>query len=106
MGGPQNYNPKEFIYRVGTFFLLIGVGLLIFFMLSEAAEEPQFNYFCGSMVLLVIGFIFRSQYRKAVVSSGRFSVLKRILRRGGGGGGKKSKSKKEEEYEDDEYEEE
>jgi len=103
MGEPANYNPKEFIYRVGTFFLLVGVGLLIFFMLSEAAEEPLFNYFCWSMVLLTIGFMFRAQYKRATVSSGRFSILKRLFGRGGGGGGGKSSKKDEEEY-DDEYE--
>lgn len=104
MGEPANYNRKEFVYRVGTFFLLIGVGLLIFFMLSEAAEQPQFNYFCGSMVLLIVGFMFRAQYKKAKVSSGRFSILKRMFNRGGGGGG--GGSRKEEEYDDDEYEDE
>jgi hypothetical protein len=82
MGEPQNYNRKEFVYRVGTFFLLVGTGLLIFFMLSEAAEQPQLNYFCGSMILITFGFIFRAQYRRSVVSSGRFSILKRLFKRG------------------------
>ena len=106
MGEPANYNRKEFVYRVGTFFLLVGVGLLIFFMLSEAAEQPQFNYFCGSMILLIIGFVFRAQYKKAQVSSGRFSIFKRISKKGSsGGGGGRSKAAQEEEYED-EYEDE
>ena len=83
MGEPDNFNHKEFAYRVGTFFLLVGLGLLVFFMLSEAAEKPQFNYFCGSMILLIIGFMFRAQYRRAVASSGRFSLLKRIFSRRG-----------------------
>ncbi|HAV76917.1 MAG TPA: hypothetical protein DCX53_06135 [Anaerolineae bacterium] len=83
MGEPQDYNRKEFVYRVGTFFLLVGLGLLVFFMLSESAEQPQFNYFCGSMVLLIVGFMFRAQYKKSMASSGRFSILKRIFRRGG-----------------------
>jgi hypothetical protein len=104
MGDPQNYNPKEFIYRVGTFFLLVGVGLLIFFMLSEAAEQPQFNYFCGSMILLIIGFMFRAQYKRAVAKSGRFSIFKRLSGKGGGGG-KSSKDEKEEEEEYEEYDE-
>jgi positive regulator of sigma E activity len=85
MGEPENYDPKEFIYRVGTFFLLVGIGLLVFFMLSESADQPQFNYFCGSMVLLILGFMFRAQYRKAVASSGRFGWVKKLLNRGGGG---------------------
>jgi len=78
MGEPQGYNYKEIIYRVGTFFLLVGTGLLIFFMLSESADQPMFNYFCWSMVLLIVGFMFRAQYKKSITPSGRFSVLKRF----------------------------
>ena len=78
MGEPQDYDPKEIIYRVGTFFLLVGLGLLVFFMMSEAAGKPTFSYFCWSIVLLVVGFLFRAQYKKAVKSSGRFSILKRF----------------------------
>jgi predicted membrane channel-forming protein YqfA (hemolysin III family) len=78
MGEPQDYNPKEIIYRVGTFFLLVGLGLLVFFMMSEAAGQPTFSYFCWSIVLLIVGFLFRAQYKKAVESSGRFSILKRF----------------------------
>ncbi|HSG41824.1 MAG TPA: hypothetical protein VLA72_01605 [Anaerolineales bacterium] len=115
MGEPENYDRKEFIYRVGTFFLLVGIGLFVFFMLSEAAKQPELNYFCGSMVFFIFGFMFRSRYKKAAVSSGRFSFLKRLLGRGGGSSGSGGRSRKaakkkekqeepEEEYEDDEWE--
>jgi hypothetical protein len=83
MGKPDGYNRKEILYRIGTFFLLVGLGLLIFFMLSEAAQQTTFSYFCWSMILLMVGFIFRAQYRKAVISSGRFNLLKRLFSRGG-----------------------
>jgi len=89
MGEPESYNRKEFVHRVGTFFLLVGIGLLVFFMLSEAAKQTEFNYFCGSMVLLVLGFLFRAQYKKPVASSGRFSGVKKFFKRGGGGDGGK-----------------
>lgn len=114
MGEPESYDRKEFIHRIGTFFLLVGVGLLIFFMLSEAADEPQFNFFCWSTILLIFGFMFRAQFRKPKVSSGRFSIIKRLLGRGGGGssgGGrskkaakKKEKQEEPEEEDDDEWE--
>lgn len=82
MGEPQGYNRKEFVYRVGTFFLLVGTGLLIFFMLSEAAEQPLFSFFCWSMILLIVGFLFRAQYKKpGPPPSGRFSVLKKFKRK-------------------------
>ncbi|HEY5730647.1 MAG TPA: hypothetical protein VIS72_11385 [Anaerolineales bacterium] len=80
MGEPQGYNRKEFIYRVGTFFLLVGLGLLVFFMLSEAAGKPTFSYFCWSMILLILGFVFRAQYKKPITPSGRFSIFKRFKR--------------------------
>jgi len=97
----MGYDRKELFYRIGTFFLLVGIGLLIFFMLSESADQPQFNYFCGSMILLTMGFFFRSQYKKAVAKSGRFSIFKRLSGKGGGGGGGKSSKDEEEEYEED-----
>jgi len=78
MGAPQQFDPKEFIYRVGTFFLLVGIGLLAFFVLSEAAKAPAFSYFCWGTVLLTIGFVFRARYKRAIQSSGRFSILKML----------------------------
>jgi len=78
MGEPHEYNRREFIHRVGTFFLLVSLGLIVFFLLSEAAGTPTFEYFCWGTVLAVIGFVFRAQYRKEVASSGRFGILKRF----------------------------
>lgn len=79
MGAPQGYNRKEIIYRIGTFFLLVGIGLLAFFMLTEAAKKPTFSYFCWSMILLTLGFIFRAQYKKPLgPPSGRFGIFKRL----------------------------
>lgn len=78
MGAPQDYDPKEILYRIGTFFLLIGLGLLSLFMMSEAGRQPMFSYFCWSMVLLIVGFLFRAQYKKAITPSGRFSIFKRL----------------------------
>ena len=80
MGEPQGYNRKEFVHRVGTFFLLVAIGLLVFFLLSESAGSPMFSYFCWSTILFVIGFVFRSQYKKpASPASGRFNLLKRMI---------------------------
>ena len=78
MGEPEGSNRKEFIHRVGTFFLLVAIGLLVFFMLSEQAGKTNFDYFCWSTVLFVIAFIFRAQYRKPASSSGRFGVFKKL----------------------------
>jgi hypothetical protein len=80
MGKPEGYNYKDLIYRVGTFFLLVGIGLLTFFFLSEAARKPEISYFCWSTVLLTLGFLFRAQYKKPVQPSERFSIIKKIFK--------------------------
>lgn len=80
MGEPEQYNSKEIIHRVGTFFLIIGIGLLLIFLLSEAGGETAFQYFCGSILLIVMGFLFRAQYKRSVTPSGRFGVIKRLKR--------------------------
>jgi L-asparagine transporter-like permease len=79
MGQPQGFDYKELIYRVGTFFLLVGIGLVVLFMLSEAAQQATFSYFCLGTVLLIIGFMFRAQYKKSLPPSGRFSLIKRLM---------------------------
>lgn len=77
MGEQEPFNRNEFIYRVGTFFLVVATGLLIFFLFSESLNAPQIDLFCWSTVLFVVGFMFRAQYKKTVTPSGRFSIFNR-----------------------------
>ena len=79
MSSPQGFNRKEVVHRIGTFFILLGIGMLGFFLLSEAAKQVTFEYFCWSVLLLVIGFIFRGQFKRSVPPSGRFSLVKRLI---------------------------
>ena len=81
MGEPQGYDPKEMIYRVGTFFLLVGIGLMVFFILSESGGQPVLGYFCWGTIILVLAFLFRAQYKKSYKPSGRFSVLQKLKRK-------------------------
>lgn len=78
MGQPQRFDYSELIYRVGTFFLLVGIGLLVLFILSEASQQTTFTYFCWSTILLTVGFAFRARYKRSLPPSGRFSILKRL----------------------------
>jgi len=78
MGEPQGFDRKEILRRIGTFFLLVGIGLLVFFLLSEATKNVNFSYFCWSLTLLIVGFIFRGQFRKRTAPSGRFSLVRRL----------------------------
>jgi hypothetical protein len=79
MGAPEGFERKEILYRIGTFFLLVGIGFLVFFLLSEAARQVTFGYFCGSLVLFIVGFIFRAQARRPINPSGRFSLVRRLM---------------------------
>ena len=79
MGNSQPPDRKEFVARVGTFFVLVGIGMLVFFILSEAAKAPTLSYFCWGTVLLTFGFIFRAQFKRpAGPPSGRFSIFQRL----------------------------
>lgn len=58
---------------------MVGIGLLVFFLLSEAARQVAFEYFCWSVLLLVVGFLFRGQFKRSVTPSGRFSLVRRLM---------------------------
>jgi len=79
MGEHQNFR-KEFIHRVGIFFLLVSLGLIVFFLLSEAAGNPTLEYFCWGTVLGALGFFFRARYKKEVASSGRFDWARKLFK--------------------------
>ena len=81
MGDQQGSSRPEFIARIGTFFVWVGIILLIFFFLSDSAGQAVFSYFCWSFMLLIVGFVFRSQLKKTYKPSGRFSILQRLKRK-------------------------
>lgn len=81
MGQPESFDRKETVRRIGTFFLIVGVGLFILFLLSESTGNMNFQYFCPGILLITLGFIFRAQYKKSGPSSGRFGIFKRIRRK-------------------------
>jgi predicted membrane channel-forming protein YqfA (hemolysin III family) len=79
MSSPQGFDRKEIVHRIGTFFLLVGIGLVVFFVLSEAARQVAFNYLCWGLILLILGLIFRGQYKRSMPASGRFSLVRRLM---------------------------
>ena len=53
--------------------------MMIFFMLSDAADTPRLGYFCSGTILLTLGFIFQARFKRAPgPPSGRFSVLQKL----------------------------
>ena len=76
--GDQGYDPKEMLHRVGTFFLLVAIGLLALFLLSESASKTNFSYFCWGLSLLTLSFVLRAQLKKTYKPQGRFSILQKL----------------------------
>jgi hypothetical protein len=79
----------EFIIRVGTFFILIGVGIFILFVASDYANQTNFDYLFWAVLSVTIGILFRRR-KPAPPPSGRFSYWRRM--RGGGKGHKDEKN--------------
>ena len=73
------YSYRELIYRVGTFFLMIGIGLFLLFVLSESANSAIFSYFCWGLVLFIIGIVFRTQYKKSFPPNERFNLVRKLI---------------------------
>lgn len=74
-------NEDPFSVRVGTFFLIMGIGGFILFVLSDIAEKPDFDYLFVALLLIGGGWYMRRNKAKPP-PAGRFSLLKRF-RKGG-----------------------
>ena len=70
-------NDDPFMVRVGTFFLVLGIGTFILFVLSDIAEKADFDYLFVALLLIGIGWVMRRK-KAPPPPSGRFSLLKRF----------------------------
>lgn len=67
---------NEFIIRVGTFLVLVGIGMLILFVASNSANQANFDYLFWAVLAVTVGLMLRR--RKAPAPpSGRFESLRR-----------------------------
>ena len=60
-------------HRLGTFFLLVGLALLILFVASAMSKDTNGVYLPLSIIALGVGFLLRRN--KPVNESGRFRIL-------------------------------
>jgi hypothetical protein len=61
--------------RLGTFFILVGLVLLVLFLGSVLSQDAKTNYLLLALVTLFVGFLLgRNKENK---DSGRFSSLRR-----------------------------
>jgi len=84
---------NDFVARIGTFFYLVGIGLLLLFIASDttasrdATFSVNYNYLCFSTILIGVGFLFRKRAAPPAKAE-RFKSLRKMR--------ENSKKKKEE----------
>jgi hypothetical protein len=88
---------KAFISRIGTFFVLIGVLVVVLFIASDVGEVTYFQYFFIGVILLSAGLIFKRMTASPAPPGKRFEgirTLQKKIRDGkGNSGGKKEPAK-------------
>lgn len=68
---------NEFLVRVGTFSILVGLGVLILFVASDSAGSTNFDYLFWALLAIVVGILLRGR-KEPAAPSGRFGFLKRF----------------------------
>lgn len=69
----------SFVNRIGTFFILLGIGLIGLFILSDIAQAPTCNFLIVGAILLIVGLAlwFRNPAPKGPPPE-RFRILKSL----------------------------
>ncbi len=73
---------REFIVRVGTFLILIGLGAFILFVASDSAKQANFDYLFWAVLAFTVGVLLR-RLKPAPPPSGRFESLRKWTGRPG-----------------------
>jgi hypothetical protein len=76
--GEENPTPQsEFVPRIGTFFIVLGIFSLILFLASDFADRPEFDWLFIGMVLMGLGFLFRRSAAPPPPAS-RFGMVRKM----------------------------
>jgi hypothetical protein len=73
--------PSELLPRIGTFFILIGLGLMILFVGSVIGNNSNILYLLLAIVTLFLGLLFRRR-RKPHVPTTRFGAVRKAQEQG------------------------
>jgi uncharacterized membrane protein len=63
---------EPLIYRVGTFFYVMGGGIFLIFVASDFAKQADFDFFFLSLLMVGVGWWLR-RGKPAPPSAGRFA---------------------------------
>ena len=68
---------KDLVPRIGTFLLVLGVFFFIFFLVSDFAKQPDFDWLFLGTLLVIIGFGFRRRAAPPPPAN-RFSRIRKM----------------------------
>lgn len=76
---------KDFLARIGTFFFLMGIALLLLFIASDidrarGGEPTNYTYLCLAVTLFTVGFLFRRTAAPPQAAD-RFRYIRKIKER-------------------------
>jgi hypothetical protein len=86
-------NEDPLIVRVGTFFMVMGLGAFVLFVTSDIADQVDFDYLFVAMLLLAVGWGFRRK-KAQPPPAGRFESLRKMRDNAKNKNSDKSKEKK------------
>ena len=69
-------NEDPLIVRIGTFFLVIGGGAFLLFVMSDIADQVDFDYLVGAMAALGLGWYLRRS-KAPPPPAGRFESVRK-----------------------------
>ena len=77
MSDENKQDMNQFVARLGTFFIILGIFFIIMFVASDAVKQPNFDYFLYGMLGLGSGWVFRRR-ASPPPPSGRFGWYKNL----------------------------
>ena len=86
-------NDDDLIIRVGTFFMVIGLGSFVLFVTSDIADQVNYDYLFIAMLLVAIGWFFRRK-KAPPPPAGRFEYLRKMRENSKNKNADKGKEKK------------
>lgn len=76
MSNERPADQGDFVPRIGTFLMLLGIFAFIFFLASDFSNQTDFDWLFAGVVLFLIGLVFRRR-APPPPPSGRFGGVRK-----------------------------